>query len=118
MPAVAGCCTAPDVDISPGNLLLLRLSVWFLQKDGIYSKEMKNKSRNLKVFHLLMFMQMNIMQMNIMHHHADEHHQMNILEGRRLWQVQPDFLPSLGRIVEVITKEMVLLKSLMDSCKQ
>lgn len=55
MPAVAGCCTAAEVDISPGNQFLLRLSVLSLQRDSIYLKEMKNKSGNLRDFHLLMF---------------------------------------------------------------
>lgn len=37
-------------------------------------------------------------------------------EGRRLLQLKPDFQPRLERVVEVITKEMAPLKSLMDSC--
>lgn len=94
MPAVAECCTAADVDISPGNQLLLRLSVLPLWRGGIYSKEMKNKSRSLRVVHLLMFTH---------------------LKERCCGNCNLDFLPSLERVVKVITKEMVLLKRLVDS---
>lgn len=94
MPAVAGCCTAADVDISPGNpcwgsvCYLIFTERWHLLKGN------EEQIRNLRGFSS-----------------AD----VRAPEVRRLWQLQPDFLPSLQRVVEVITKEMVLLTSLMDS---